>query len=395
MGAAVQSHYFSVGPVVPWAEPGVGVVATQAMVNIDWGPEALARLAAGEDPAEVIDDLAAADDGRHGRQLALLTPDGTTAAWTGARCIPEAGHTTGDGFSAQANMMDRPGVSEAMAAAWTAGAGRELGDRLLAALEAAEATGGDIRGRQSAAIVIVTTTPRATIREARPLELRVEDHPEPLSEMRRLLDINRGYRTAEEADALLESGDLDGSAEAYRRAMATAPHLVELTFWRALSLAAAGETESARALLGGLDASERTRWLRLAERLPATGILPMATEAWDALLGAPPGRILHVLAANAPDGPISPAGADPFVHCSCPHQLERVWTVHFGRDPGCRVAVIDPAKLAAEVVFEDLYELNETYPHVYGEVAQAGIIAIEPIGAYLEAHRARAIVPAG
>ncbi|MEY2419061.1 MAG: hypothetical protein QOG90_1741 [Actinomycetota bacterium] len=247
-GVAVQSHYFSVGSVVPWARPGIGAVATQAMAEITYGPRGLQLMGAGESASTALAALLAEDEGRDTRQVAMIDADGDAAAHTGARCIAEAGHIVGDGWTVEANMMRRAGVPEAMAESLAATAAQPLADRLLAALDAAEAAGGDVRGKQSVAMLIV---PGVGEPWARDLELRIEDHVDPLGEMRRLLGLHRAYR----------GGDPEVMGENY-----------ELKFWHLIGLAASGEIDEARSLLKAACEVE-PGWRDLAGRLPAAGIV--------------------------------------------------------------------------------------------------------------------------
>src|SRR5919108_5469487 len=192
LGVAVQSHYFQVGPVVPWAIAGVGAVATQSQVNISFGPLGLDYLKAGYSAEQVLRALLAGDSEPQGRQVAIVDANGGVAAHTGAKCIPAAGHRVGDGFSVQANLMEKDTVWDAMFEAYTAS--REpLAERMMAALDAAEAEGGDIRGKQSAAMLVVRGNPSGRPWEDRIIELRVEDAPDPLKELRRLLRVKRAY----------------------------------------------------------------------------------------------------------------------------------------------------------------------------------------------------------
>ena len=238
LGVAVQSHYFSVGPVVPWATAGVGAVATQATVEPAYGPGGLRLMAAGLSAPEALAELVAADQSSAVRQVAMVDARGAVAAHTGRKCIAAAGHVTGRGYSCQANMMLNDTVWAAMDTAYV-GAHGDLATRLLAALLAAEAEGGDIRGRQSAAMLVV-----AGIDTGKPwpagdviVDLRVEDHPDPLGELGRLLDLQRAYDHAEEFDRREESGDTEGAWEAIQAAERLAPDNVELRFWKAVTLA--------------------------------------------------------------------------------------------------------------------------------------------------------------
>jgi uncharacterized Ntn-hydrolase superfamily protein len=261
LGVAVQSHWFSVGQVVPWAQPGVGAVATQANAEIAYGPRAIELLRAGASADRALAELVAADPGAAGRQVAVLDARGTVAVHTGSACIPYAGHVTGDGVSCQANIMASERVWPAMLESYNAAAGR-LTDRLLAALEAAERAGGDLRGRQSAAILVVPGAgePWSTV-----VALRVEDHPDPLHELRRLVILHDAYALAGQADELVNAGRHDEAAALYREADALAPGSPELHFWAGIGAAQAGELDSAARAIGELDAN----WLELLERLPA------------------------------------------------------------------------------------------------------------------------------
>src|SRR5450759_2918596 len=214
-GVAVQSHYFQVGPVVPWALAGVGAVATQSQVNISYGPLGLELLRAGYNAEQALKALTAGDPHADLRQCAIVDAAGNVAAHTGARCIPAAGHKLGDGFSCQANLMEKDTVWGAMAAAYES-TDEPLAERMMAALEAAEVEGGDIRGRQSSAMLVVSGTGTGRPWEDRVIDLRVEDAAEPLLELRRLLRIKRAYVADSEADRLDEAGDA-AAAGAMRR----------------------------------------------------------------------------------------------------------------------------------------------------------------------------------
>ena len=239
LGVAVQSHWFSVGSIVSWALPGIGAVATQSIAEPAYGPRLLDRLAGGEAPREALDELLAADEQARFRQVAMVDGSGTVAVHTGDGCIPEAGHVEGDGFSVQANMMASPEVWPAMAEVFGAAEG-PLRRRLLAALEAAEAAGGDVRGRQSAALLVVPAIGEAWEKVA---DLRVEDHPEPLAELARLLDLCDAYGVATEGDDLVGEGRHAEAAERYRRASELIPDSDELLFWAGLGVAHGGDVE--------------------------------------------------------------------------------------------------------------------------------------------------------
>ncbi len=239
LGVAVQSHWFSVGSIVSWAEPGVGAVATQSIAEPAYGPRLLERLRDGQAPREALNELVAADEQAAVRQVAVVDSGGAVAVHSGDGCIPYAGHVEGDGFSAQANMMVGPEIWPAMAEAFTAATG-SLPRRLLATLDAAEAAGGDVRGRQSAALVVVQAEGEPW---RRTVELRVEDHTNPLGELRRLLDLADAYAFADQADTLMAEGRHDEAAEAGRNALELAPASDELVFWGGLGMVQAGDLE--------------------------------------------------------------------------------------------------------------------------------------------------------
>jgi uncharacterized Ntn-hydrolase superfamily protein len=240
LGVAVQSHWFSVGSIVPWAAPGVGAVATQANVEIAYGPRLLTRLGQGAAADQALAELVAGDSAAHTRQVAVVGSGGEAAAHTGSGCVPFAGHGIGEQFTCQANMMSTTEVWPAMARAFHAHRG-DFAERLLAALRGAEQVGGDIRGRQSAALLIVPAAGESW--EAR-VSLRVEDHPEPLLELRRLLDLHGAYALAGRADGLVAEGRLDEAAALYRAAAERAPDSHELLFWSGLGAAQGGDIEA-------------------------------------------------------------------------------------------------------------------------------------------------------
>jgi len=273
MGIGVQSHFFAVGSAVPWLIPGVGAIATQSLVNRQYGPDGLDLLKKGRQPKEVIDQLTGEDEGRDYRQIAVLSADGRVAAYTGAKCIREADHIVGEGFSVQANMMARNGVCEAMAAAFqsktqagSVQARPSLARRLLDALKAAESLGGDIRGKQSAAIFTADTTSKGRVADEYRVNLRVDDHLEPLEELERLLNLHDGYERLEEGDTKLGHGDFEGAMNDYRRALKTAPENREMRYWKAVALLQANYREEAFHLLEEL-IREHPGWLDLLHRL--------------------------------------------------------------------------------------------------------------------------------
>jgi uncharacterized Ntn-hydrolase superfamily protein len=281
LGAAVQSHWFAAG-IVCWARAGVGAAATQATALIEHGPRALDLLAGGADAAAALRDRLDADADHAVRQVAVLDRRGGVATHTGASCIPEAGHRIGDGFSCQANMMRRDTVWDAMAEAFSTAEG-DLAGRMLAALEAAEAEGGDIRGRQAARILVVRGEATDRPWEDVAVDLRVDDHPEPLPELRRLLAMKRAYDRLDRAEALELEGDLEGALAERREAISASPDNPEAGFWTAISLGAQGRLDDARPLLAaavGVDPG----WAELLRRLGDRRLAQVTPEIAEALL---------------------------------------------------------------------------------------------------------------
>ena len=285
-GVAVQSHWFQVGPIVPWAAAGVGAVATQSFVKVDYGPEGLALLASGKSARETLDQLLAKDPQKNVRQVAMVDAQGRVAAWTGADCIQAAGHHEGNGYSVQANLMDKDTVWPAMAKAYESAQG-DLADRMLAALAAAEAEGGDIRGRQSAALIVVRAKSTGKPWEDRRVDLRIDDHPQPLAELRRLLNLHRAYQEMNAGDEAVAEEKIDQAIAHYSRAAEMVPDIVELPFWQAVTLFLAGREEEALPIFREVFARE-DRWLRLVPRLPASGLLPDDPKKIEKILAVAP-----------------------------------------------------------------------------------------------------------
>lgn len=271
MGVAVQSHWFSVGSVVAWAEPGVGVVATQSMVEKAYGPRGLALMREGVPVEAALNGLLQADDNREVRQVAMLNKKGETAVYTGSRCIAFAGHESGDGFSVQANMMVSANVWPAMAETYRTTHG-PLMERLIAALEAAQGAGGDIRGQQSASMLIVSGEAGERPWDGILLDLRVEDHPQPLQELRRLVTLHQAYEWMNRGDEYLAADKVDEALLAYRTADRMAPEFDEIPFWHALTLAELDRMEEAAPIFQAVFRSN-PNWAELVKRLPAAGLL--------------------------------------------------------------------------------------------------------------------------
>ena len=272
LGVAVQSHWFSVGSAVPWAEPGVGAVATQSFTEPSYGPLGLALMKAGKSAPETLRALLAADGDREVRQVAMVDAQGRAAAHTGAKCIQAAGHEVGEGFTVEANLMDQATVWPAMARAFRSAQG-DLADRMLAALRAAQAEGGDIRGRQSAALLIVKGKASGQPWNDRLFDLRVEDSPDPLRELDRLIRLRRAYRYMDEGDGFVTAGKWGEAKSAYEAAARLAPGIWEMPFWQAVALASGGRWDEALPLFKRVFAAEPF-WKRLVPRLAEVDQLP-------------------------------------------------------------------------------------------------------------------------
>lgn len=272
LGVAVQSHWFSVGSVVPWAEAGVGAVATQSFVDPSYGPLGLQLIRAGRSAPDALKALLAGDEGRDVRQVAMIDSQGRVDAWTGKNDIQAAGHHVGKDYSVQANLMLNDKVWPAMAAAFENTKG-DLAERMLAALDAAQSVGGDIRGRQSAAIIIVTGKPTGVPWKDRVFDLRVDDSPEPLKELRRLVTLQRAYNHMNAGDLAVEKKDNEGALREYGAAEKLVPDNAEMTYWHAVALVNMGRVDESLPLFKRVFAMDRN-WIELTPRLPKSGLLP-------------------------------------------------------------------------------------------------------------------------
>ncbi len=272
LGVAVQSHWFSVGSVVPWAEAGVGAVATQSFVEPAYGPKGLALMKKGVAPKEALAQLLAADLQSNVRQVAFVDVQGRVAVHTGAHCIPGAGHHEGAGYTTEANLMLTNEVPDAMAKAFEDAKG-PLAERMLAALEAAQGVGGDIRGKQSAAILVVRGKATDKPWTDRIIDLRIEDHAEPLKEMRRLLTLHRAYEMMNRGDDASSTSNMDLALKEYGGAAAMVPDNDEFVFWTAVALVSNDRTDEALPLFAKAFRMNPS-WMLLVPRLPAVGQLP-------------------------------------------------------------------------------------------------------------------------
>jgi uncharacterized Ntn-hydrolase superfamily protein len=286
LGIAVQSRHFGVGSAVPWAEPGVGAVATQSFTEISYGPRGLELMRSGVTAPEALEALLAEDDERELRQVAFADAKGGVAVHTGTRCVQAAGHVVGEGVSAQANMMERDTVWNAMLEAYEGAEGAELTERLLAALRAAEAEGGDVRGRQSAAFLVVESDPSLPPWE-QSIDVRVEDHPDPLTELERLVRVREAYRYFETGTDAAGEGDLMASAEELTRAHDLAPDDDQIAFTLGSVLIGTGRIDEGRTLLKQARAANQ-RWAIYLRRLAAAGRVPADPAFLDALMPLDP-----------------------------------------------------------------------------------------------------------
>ena len=272
LGVAVQSHWFSVGSLVPWAKAGVGAVATQSFVKVEYGPEGLVAMEQGKPANLALDELIKKDEGRAVRQVAMIDVKGNVAAHTGEKCIYAAGHYIGKNYAVQANLMEKETVWSAMADAFENTSGH-ISERMMASLEAAEEEGGDIRGKQSASMLVVSGEPTGIPWEDIVMDIRVDDHTEPLKELRRLIRIHKAYQHANMGDKLMENKEIDEAMLQYEQAASLYPKNPELPYWSAVTLASTGNIDAALPIF--LDVFSKSPKLKdLTPRLVTSGLLP-------------------------------------------------------------------------------------------------------------------------
>jgi len=270
-GAAVQSHYFKVADVI-WAEPGVGAVATQSFVEFSYGPLGLQMMKNGKTASQALEGLLASDPGRDVRQVAMIDKDGNPVVHTGENCIFAAGHRVGVNYSVQANLMEKETVWDAMAYAFENSEG-DLAEKMMVALEAAQAEGGDIRGMQSAAMLVVSGVPSGQPWHDNLIDLRVDDSPEPLKELRRLINIQRAYDHMDQGDVYITENKLDLAKSEYQKAAELSPDNVEILYWYAVTLVSIGEVEQSLPLFATTFKTDE-RWRTLVPRLVKAKLLP-------------------------------------------------------------------------------------------------------------------------
>lgn len=285
MAAAVQSHWFSVGSIVIWGKSGVGVVATQSFVNPAYGPDGLDLMGKGKSAMEALEILVKKDEASNVRQLAFLDSNGGVVGYTGSSCIDHAGHIIGKNYSVQANMMLTDQVPKAMSEAYEANSHLPIAERVLEALKAAEAAGGDIRGRQSAALLVVSGKKGVPEWEDKLVQLRVDDHEVPLDELSRLLKVHRAYQHMNNGDLAVEHGDMEKAMDEYSTAQKMFPENQEMKFWTAVTLANNKQVEKASIILHDIYSKELgDNWKELLRRLPKVGLLNVTESELKKLL---------------------------------------------------------------------------------------------------------------
>lgn len=305
MGVAVQSHWFAVGGEVPWAEAGVGAVATQSFIDPSYGPLGLNLMRAGKSAPDALRGLLMADDACNVRQVAMVDTQGRVATFTGAKDIEPAGGIagssagspqqiqcggqaggamqTGKNYAVQANLMSNDRIWPAMSKAYESTKG-DLADRMLAALDAAQAAGGDVRGRQSAAIVIVPAKGTGKPWQDYVFNLRVDDSPEPLKELRRLVTLQRAYNHMNAGDKAVELHDNPGALREYGAAEQLVPDSAEMIYWHAVALANMGRVDESLPLFKKVFAMDHN-WVDLTPRLPKAGLLPENPQLIQKIVG--------------------------------------------------------------------------------------------------------------
>ena len=283
MAVGVQSHWFSVGTLVSWGKSGVGVVATQSFVNPSYGPNGIELMENGVSAEEALKNLTDKDEGRDFRQAAMLDVNGSVNAFTGEKCVESAGHFVGENFSVQANMMLNDEVIPAMKKAFQDNSNLPLAERIIKVFEAAESVGGDIRGKQSAALIVVGAKKTSNVWEDKKIDLRVDDSSNPIKEIKRLLKVHRAYDHMNKGDLAIEENDMDKALSEYGKAQVLFPENHEMSFWKAIALLNNGKKEAARPILKKVF-KENPNWKKLIYRLPKSGLILMKFNELDSYL---------------------------------------------------------------------------------------------------------------
>ena len=283
MAVGVQSHWFSVGTLVSWGKSGVGVVATQSFVNPSYGPNGIELMENGVSAEEALKQLTDQDEGRDFRQAAMLDVNGSVNAFTGEKCIESAGHFVGENFSVQANMMLNDKVIPAMKKAFQDNSNLPLAERIIKVFEAAESVGGDIRGKQSAALIVVGAEKTSNVWEDKKIDLRVDDSSNPIKEIKRLLKVHRAYEHMNRGDLAIEENDMEKALSEYGKAQVLFPENHEMSFWKAIALLNNGKKDAARPILKKVF-KENSNWKKLIYRLPKSGLISMKAKELDSFL---------------------------------------------------------------------------------------------------------------
>lgn len=283
MAVGVQSHWFSVGTAVPWGKSGVGVVATQSFVNERYGHEGLELMQKGLNAKEAMEKLKKEDVGVHYRQVAMLSRNGTISAFTGEKCVEAALHLIGDHYSIQANMMEDENVVYAMRQAFEENDDLDLAERIVVAMKAAQSSGGDIRGKQSSALIVVGKDPAEHPWLDKKIDLRVDDHKTPVEELSRLLNSHRAYEFMASGDVAMENKDAEAALKAYNFAEKLLPNNEEIKFWKAVALVNSNQVKMSIPIFERLFINDK-RWQRLLKRLPESDLISIEKSALDYLL---------------------------------------------------------------------------------------------------------------
>ncbi len=277
MAVAVQSHWFSVGSLVSWGKSGVGVVATQSFVNPAYGPNGLELMQEGKSATETLQYLVDQDKGKNVRQVAMLDNNGNVSAFTGKDCIVYANENIGDNFSVQANMMLNDKVVPAMAKAFRENENLLLAERVLKVLQAAQKAGGDIRGKQSAALIVVGPDIVQDSWNDKIIDLRVDDHQDPIAELERLLNVHHAYEFMNKGDLAVEHNDMKTALKEYTAAQELFPENLEMKYWTAIALANNKDMEKALPIFKAVFTKDKN-WKELTKRLPRSGLLKISNK---------------------------------------------------------------------------------------------------------------------
>ena len=283
MAVGVQSHWFSVGTLVSWGKSGVGVVATQSFVNPSYGPRGLELMESGLTAKNALKKLTDQDEGRNYRQAAMIDVNGSVDSYTGESCIESAGHYVGENFSVQANMMLNDKVIPMMKKAFVENSDLPLAERIIKVFEAAERVGGDIRGKQSAAIIVVGGEKTKNIWEDKKIDLRVDDSEDPIKEITRLLKVHRAYEHMNEGDLAIEENDMDKALVEYGKAQSLFPNNTEMSFWKGIALLNNDRKKDAKEIFKKVF-RKNPNWKKLIYRLPKSGLISLTINDLDLFL---------------------------------------------------------------------------------------------------------------